>query len=294
MKKIITALFLIIATTAFAEIRVVTTYPYIADIAKKIGRHRVKTQSLAPGSWDPHFVVPKPSLIAKVRRADLLIINGAELEIGWLPPIVRESRNARVQPGANGFLDLSGCIELIDIPENISRAHGDVHPSGNPHFSLNPDNITKISIIILKRLCVIDSDNSSFYKKNHEEFHKLWNKKLKKWDEAMKPLKGMKVIQYHKIFDYLFQRYEIVGVTEIEPLPGITPTSRHIMDVINRVRSEGVKLVINDVYHSTKPAQLIARKTGVKMIVLPHDVGAVQDAKDIVALFDNIVRRLTK
>ena len=149
-------------SSVYAEMRVVTTYPYIADITSRIGGDRVSVHALASGNWDPHFVVPKPSLIAKVRRADLLILNGAELEIGWLPPVIRESRNAKVRPESGGFLDLSVYIKLIDVPENVSRAQGDIHPSGNPHFALDPANIAKIAVVITKKLCDLNPRSRDF------------------------------------------------------------------------------------------------------------------------------------
>ncbi|MDY6934720.1 MAG: zinc ABC transporter substrate-binding protein [Spirochaetota bacterium] len=294
MKKTIILLLLIVTSPLYAKLKVITTYPYIADITSRIGGDSLSVHALASGNWDPHFVTPKPSLIAKVRRADLLILNGAELEIGWMPPVIREARNAKVQPGSTGFLDLSIYIKLIDVPGNVSRAQGDVHPSGNPHYALGPINIAKIAVAIKNKLNELDPGNRAAYTKNHKEFNLLWDNKLKEWEEIMKPLRGIKVVQYHKNFDYLFEHYGMIPVIELEPLPGIAPTTRHIMRVIDIINSQGVRLIINDVYHSQKPAQLVVRKTGMRMITLPHDVNAIKEAKDIVALFDEIVGRLSK
>ncbi len=294
MKKILVTIFLLITSTSFAKLNIAATYPYIADIAQRIGGDRISACALAPGNWDPHFVVPKPSLIAKVRGADLLIMNGAELEIGWLPPVIRESRNAAVQPGADGLLDLSLHLKLIDIPDNVSRAHGDVHPSGNPHFSLDPANIRAAAGIICKKLGALDPDNSAYYHNNFNEFVKTWDKKMLEWETAMKPLKGAKVIQYHKLFDYFFARYSLVPVSEIEPLPGIAPASGHIIKIINLAKTNGVNMILTDVYHSKEPAELIAAKTGIRMIVIPHDVNAVPGAENIFLLFDEIFGRMTK
>ena len=295
MKKFIMAVFLLFVTTAvFAKVRVVTTYPYIYDITKKIGGDKINVRVLSSGNADPHFIVPKPSFIAMVRNADLLILNGAELEIGWLPQIVRKSHNSSIKPGSEGFLDLSGYVTLIDIPVNVSRDHGDVHSYGNPHFNLDPRNIPKIANAIVKRLCDLDMDNSEYYKKNNNAFNLLWEKKLVEWKKAVSSLNGRKVVQYHKLFDYLFKYCMIFSVIELEPLPGIMPNPRHIKKVIDRIKSEGVNLIITDVYHSIKPAQLVSRKTGVRMIVLPQDVNAVEQSSDIVSLFDEIIRRLIR
>jgi zinc/manganese transport system substrate-binding protein len=294
MKKILlTLLFFSIITTAYAKVRVVTAYPYIADLARKIGGNAVDVKALAPGNWDPHTVVPRPSYIAKVRNADLLIINGAELEIGWIPPIIRESRNYKVQPGASGFLDLSVYAHLIDKPDNISRALGDVHPSGNPHYALGPENIPKIAGGIYQRLCKLDSANCQKYKKNLDEFNNKWTQKLEEWKKKISQVPGLKIVQYHKLFNYLCKYFGITIVMEIEPLPGIPPASGHIEKVIKTVRNESVPIIATDVYHPIGAAKFVSDKTGARLVVLPQDVHAVDGVDDIFSLYDVIVRRLT-
>jgi zinc/manganese transport system substrate-binding protein len=281
-------------SVSFAKLRVVATYPYIADITEKIGKDRISVSALARGSRDPHHIVARPSIIAKIRRADLLIINGAELEIGWVPPILRDSRNPRIQPGSSGFIELSTSMELIQVPDKVSRALGDVHPAGNPHFVTSPGNVLIIARVIMKRLCEIDGENGEFYTKNFNEFKALWQEKIAEWRESLKAMKGMKVIQYHRNLDYFLKYFGIISVGEMEPLPGIPPTSKHIIKTIEKVKTEGVKLILNDVYHSTGPARFVSDRTGIKFVVMPHDIGAVEEAKDIVSLFDEIVRRLKK
>jgi zinc/manganese transport system substrate-binding protein len=295
MKK----LFLLIAgifisVNAYAKVNVVTSYPYIKDIVQNIARDKVRVKALAPGNWDPHFILPKPSFIAKVRQADLLIINGAELEIGWMPPLIRDSNNSKIQPGSAGFLDLSGYVDLIEKPENVSRAHGDVHPSGNPHYILDPYNVINLAKAITKKLSALDNRNRAFYNSNLKKFLNRWGVKLKEWDRAMEKLRGVKVVQYHKNFNYLFKRYKMVSVIELEPFPGIPPTSKHLLTVIKTARSEKVGFIINDVYHSNKPAVLVSKKTGAKVLVLPQDVEALDEVRTVSDIFDTIVRRLTQ
>ncbi len=279
--------------SVYAELKVVTTYQYITDIAKKIGKDRILVTSLAQGKWDPHYIVPKPSLIIKARQADLLIINGAELEIGWVPPIIRDSKNSKIQPGTEGFLDLSSYVNLIDKPENVSRAHGDVHPSGNPHYFLDPDNIPTLAKVICNKLSTLDNNNSQYYKDNLTELNTKWNIKIKEWSDKMAKFNGKKIIQYHKLFDYFCDNYNILIEKEIEPLPGIPPTSGHIKKVIELVKAKDISLLITDVYHSKKPVKFVSNKTKVKFVILPHDVNAVEEAKDIFSLFDEIIRRMT-
>ena len=294
MKKlIITAIIMLLVSAAYAKINVVTTYPYIADLTKKIGGDGVDVFALAPGNWDPHFVVPRPSYIAKVRNADLLIINGGELEIGWIPPIIRESRNYKVQVGAAGFLDLSSFVNLIDIPGTVSRALGDIHPSGNPHYALGPDNIPKIAGGIYEKLCKLDPAGCQMFKRNLDDFGGKWAQKVQEWKEKMSRVPGLKIIQYHELFNYFCKYFGIKIVIDIEPLPGIPPASGHIEKVIQTVRRESVPLIVTDVFHPIDAAKFIADKTGARLVILPHDVHAVPGADDIFSLYDVIVRRLT-
>lgn len=279
---------------AKAEIKVITTYPYIASITKEITKDKAKVDYLADGKLDPHFVIPKPSLAVKLRDADLLIINGAGIEVGWLPPLLNQANNNKINPNTKGFLDLSNFVELIEKPENVSRSMGDVHPEGNPHFYLNPNNIPLLSDAITKRLCLLDSINCNTYKENNENFKKRFNEKLKQWNVKMSKASNLKVIEYHKLFDYFLINYNIKNVGTIEPLPGIPPSAKHLENLIEKVKSEKVNYILQDVYHPPKPAKYISEKTGAKMIILPHDVNALPEVKDIFSLFDIIVERLTE
>jgi len=276
------------------RLQVVTTYPYIADIAEEIGGECVQVIPLARGDYNPHVIIPKPSYIAKLRRADLLIINGAQLEIGWLPPILKQANNANIQPEERGFLDLSTYVNLIDIPTNVSRDQGDVHPEGNPHFSLNPDNILIIAKTITDRLCEIDPEGASLYQANNAEFGRVWEQKMKEWQNKMESIKGIKVVEYHKIYDYFLHRFGFVIAGTVEPLPGIPPTTKHIAQIEKLIEREKIRFILQDVYNPQDASQYLSKRLGVKMIVLPHDVGAVKEADGIVALFDEIVRRITQ
>ncbi len=297
MKKRFFSFFLILNVTVLvfaARIRVVTTYPYIADIVAKIGAERVEVVALANGYWDPHQVVPKPSFIAKMRRANLLVINGAQLEIGWLPPLLSQANNPRLLPGERGFLDLSTHVQLIEVPTSVSRALGDVHPEGNPHFLLDPYNVPLLAAAIAARLKDIDPDNSADYEIRLQEFGRRWQESLTSWENRLHELRGLTIIQYHQLFDYLIHRFAWTSAGTIEPLPGIPPNPRYIDRLISVVRNSRVRFILQDVYHSPEAARFISDKTGAKMIVLPHDVDAVPEASDIFSLFDEIVRRLTR
>ncbi len=295
MKRIIFFVFtfLMLTNSAKAQLKIVTTYPYIADITKQIVKDKAKVDFLASGNLDPHFVVPKPSLSVKLRDADLLIINGASLEVGWLPPLLNQANNGKIQPSSSGFLDLSQFVKLIEKPENVSRSFGDVHPEGNPHFHLDPYNILIISDVITAKLCKLDTQNCQTYESNNKTFKQNFNEKLKQWNERLAKVKGMKVVEYHKLYDYFLIRYQIVPVGTIEPLPGIPPTAKHLENLIQTIKTEKVNLILQDVYHPVKPAQFLSEKSSVKYVIIPHDVGSVSEAKDIFSLFDEIVKRIT-
>jgi zinc/manganese transport system substrate-binding protein len=285
-------LFLLFLTISFAQLKVVATYPWIGKLVKEVGRDRVSLYVIAKGTEDPHFVVPKPSHIAKMRDADLLIVQGASLEVGFLPPLLQQSNNPKIQPGRQGYLDLSQFVELIEKPVNISRAMGDVHPEGNPHYQLDPHNIPPIGKGNNGKALPVGQPNCAHYRGNLEDFLRRWNARLTEWDREFAKLKGIKVIQYHKLYDYLLQRYGIVLVGTLEPLPGIPPTGKHIEGLISQ--AQGVKFILQDVYHEKRTAQFVAQRLNAKVVILPHDVGAVPEAKDLFSLFDEILRRLSQ
>lgn len=285
-------LFILSASIAFAKLNVSVAYPYIEQLTKVIGKNKVKVSLLSRGDWDPHFVVPKPSLISKLRDSDLLILNGASLEIGWLPPLVQRSNNAKIQRGAKGYLDLSTYVKLQDIPKHVSRSMGHVHEEGNPHYALDPHNMIPLAEAIMLTLGLHDSKNYGFYKKNYEVFKRHWKKKLRFYGAKMKRCRGMKVVQYHELYNYFFKRYGIVSFDNLEPLPGIKPNSKHTLKLIEAMKKKGVKLIFQDVYHERKTAKFIANKTGARVVVAPHDVGAVKGIGTLDRLFDTLVRRV--
>ena len=294
LSKIIPLLLLYVQTAFTGRLQVVATYGYIGDIVQRIGKDHVEVVVLARGDYNPHIIIPKPSYIAKMRRADLLVINGGQLEIGWLPQIIKQANNGSVQPGERGFLDLSMHVHLIDVPTSVSRELGDVHPEGNPHFFMDPDNIPVIAKAITERLNELDPDNQAAYETNYKELYTLWQQQMKDWEEKLKPFKGEKVVEYHKIFDYFLNRFGFVIAGTIEPLPGIPPTTKHIADVEKLIMREQVKIIFQDVYNPQDASSYLAKRLNVRLIVLPHDVGAVKEANDVFSVFNEIIRRITQ
>lgn len=291
MKKIL-LLTLILSASLFARISVVATYPYLGKLIEAVGGEHVKVKVLASAKFDPHFIIPKPSLIPAIARADILVANGAGLEIGWLPPLLKRANNPKVRIGADGFVDVSRAVHLIDKPKAISRAYGDVHPEGNPHFDTDPHNLLPIAVYIAKKLSAIDSTHAQTYAQNLSHFQAAWKHYLKTFDATMKPCRGKKVVQYHELFNYLLKRYGIRSVANIEPLPGIAPSSKHTMELIMKMKREHIGTILQDPYHEKKTATFIASKTGARVVILPHDVGALKGTESLEAFYNTIAERL--
>jgi len=291
MKKLLFLLFFPFAL--FAHLNIAVSYPYIGALTQAVGGDYVTTVVLAKGNWDPHFVVPRPSLIAKMRQADALIMNGGQLEIGWLPPLIRRGNNPKVTPNAPTFLNLAQGIDLINKPSDVDRSQGDVHPAGNPHFHLDPHNIPLLAKRIADFLVSIDTEHREVYTKNLAAFTAKWEKNLNRWDAVMAPKKGMKVVQFHDNLAYFNRAYGLQNIGTIEPLPGIPPSSRHTLELINLIRAEHPCCILHDVYHSTKTAEYIRDKTGIKIILMPHDIGALESVDSLTALFDYLTGAVT-
>ncbi len=298
MKKLLwrsLACALVLSSLSWARpLHVVVAYPYIGDLVERIGGGNVRVFVLARGDYNPHVIIPRPSFIAQIRRADLLIISGAQLEIGWMPPLLRQANNPAVQPGEPGFLDLSRFVTLIDVPASVSREHGDVHPDGNPHYYLDPEYIPRLAKAIQERLSQLDSQNSSAYEGRYRDFLDLWNQRLVQWGEKMKSLRNVRVVEYHKNYDYFLRRYGLQIAGTVEPLPGIPPTSKHIEHLESLLAANPARFILQDVYNPDDASTHLAEKLGMKLVVMPHDVGSLKEATSVMAMFDELVRRITE
>lgn len=290
MKKIL--LSVLFASAVFANIQVDTTYAALGEITKKVGGDNVDVVVLASSKYDPHFIVPKPSLLAKLRNADLLVINGGGLEIGWLPPLIKSANNANIQAGAKGFLDISHFLTLMDKPTSVSRGFGDIHAEGNPHYITDPHLVPTIAKVIAKKLSMLDEANSDKYSVNLDKFLKEWDVYLTDLDAKMLTCKDKKVVQYHELFNYFLKQYDYQSYGNIEPLPGISPSSKHTLEIIETIQKNGIKTIVQDVYHEKKTAEFIADKTGAKVAIIPHDLGAVESADTLENFYNTIASRL--
>jgi ABC-type Zn uptake system ZnuABC Zn-binding protein ZnuA len=279
------------ARPAAAALNVVTTTEDLASIAREVGGDRVKVESLARGYQDPHFVEAKPSFVIKLHSADLLIAVGRELEIGWLPPLITQSRNSKIQPGGSGYLDASLNVRILEIPTGqITRAMGDVHPQGNPHYWLDPRNGRRIAQAVQQKFAALQPADAAYFAQRHAAFDQKLAAAEKRWDAQMATYKGTKVVTYHRSWSNFADRFGLDVIGYVEPRPGIPPSPSHTLDVIREMKAQGVKVILVEPYFDLKTPNSIARETGATVLVMPPSVGGVKEATDYVALFDYDVR----
>jgi zinc/manganese transport system substrate-binding protein len=278
------------AGPAWAKLNVVATLPWIGSLAEDIGKDQVKVTTLVKASQDPHYVEAKPSMILEVRRADILMYNGLDLEVGYLPVLVESSRNAKIQAGTPGNFDCSRFISPIDLPSSVDRSMGDVHPLGNPHYHLSPENVSKVAEGMAQGLAKMDPTHADFYQKNLVLFQQRMGEKKKEW--GGRSLKGKKFLPYHKFFEYLARDFgfEIVGY--IEPKPGIPPSAGYVEKIIEGMKKNRPDAILVTNYAGEKEGRFLSQKTGVKVVVVPHDVGATPECKDWFSLMDQVLKAL--
>jgi zinc/manganese transport system substrate-binding protein len=282
-----------LAPTAEAKLKVVTTLPSFADIARSVGGDQVEVISLTKGYQDPHFVDAKPDLMLSLNRADLVIRVGLGLEDGWLPPLVTGSRNAKIQNGSDGNLEASTVIQLQEIPQVVDRVQGDVHPGGNPHFMLDPNSGLSVAQAVADRLAKLDPAQAAGFKQRATEYKASLTKKIEGWKKSLAPLKGRAVVTYHKSWTYFTSFAGLVEAGTVEPKPGIPPSPEHVVRLIGLMKEKKVKLVLIEPYYPKGTAEHVAQETGAKLLVLPTEVEAVKEAKTYADVFDLLVAALT-
>jgi zinc/manganese transport system substrate-binding protein len=278
---------------AFAAIKVITTTEDLAALVTEIGGNKVTVESLAKGYQDPHFVEAKPSFIIKLHTADLLVVVGRELEIAWLPPLITQSRNAGIQPGSAGYLDASQTVRILDIPTGqITRAMGDVHPAGNPHYWLDPNNGRLMAKAIQNKLSDMSRGDAAYFAQRYDDFDKRLAEAEKRWKAAMAPYKGIKVVTYHRSWPNFADAFGLDVVGYVEPKPGIPPSPAHTLDLQQAMKQQNVKLLLVEPYFDLKTPNAIGRETGAKVLVMPPSVGGVKDVTSYIQLFDYDVNLL--
>jgi zinc/manganese transport system substrate-binding protein len=286
---------LLAAVPARAALKVVATTQDLESLAKEVGGDKVETESLAKGYQDPHQVEPKPSFILKLHSADLLIVVGRELEIGWLPALINQARNSRIQAGADRYLDASNFAHILEIPTGqITRAMGDVHPQGNPHYWLSPENGRRIAQGIQKKLSEISPADAAYFAQRYADFDRRLGEAEKRWTAAMAPYRGAKIVTYHRSWPNFVEAYGLNVVGYVEPKPGIPPSPSHTFELGQEMKKDGVKIIIIEPYFDSKTPNAIGRDTGAQVVTLAPSVGGAKGApvNDYIQLFDYDVKTL--
>lgn len=294
MKNIIIAiLFLFVPLVSKADLNVFACEPEWAALAEEIGGSKVNTSSATNALQDPHYIQARPSLIAKIRRADLIICSGAQLEIGWLPMLLRKGNNPAVMPGNPGFLEASRYVKRLDVAVNADRSQGDVHPQGNPHIQTNPHNLRLVAVAMTERMLQLDAANAKNYQQGLENFSKRWNSAITGWEKRAEVLRGKRVIAHHKSWIYLEDWLGLIEVATLEPVPGIPPTASHLAGLLNRFTDRnGADFIIRAPFQSEKPSNWLSERTGIPAILLPLTVGGSDQSSDLFKWFDVILDRL--
>jgi zinc/manganese transport system substrate-binding protein len=277
------------------KLNIVTSTTDMAALTQEVGGDKVNVEAIAKGYQDPHFVEAKPSFLLKLRQADLLISVGLQLEIGWLPPLITQSGNPRIQVGAAGYLDASQFAEILEIPQGtVTRAEGDVHPLGNPHYWLDPDNGRRIARGIATKLGDLDPGDSAYFQQHFQDFDKRLTAAEQKWDAEMKSYRGRKVVTYHRSFPNFAKHFGLDVIGYVEPRPGIPPTPSHTLELIQLMKRENCKVVLVEPYFDLKTPQSIGRATGAQVVVYLPSVGGEKQVTNYFELFDYDIGLLTK
>jgi len=286
---------LLTAVPARAALNVVTTTQDMASITQEVGGDKIKVTALAKGYQDPHFVEAKPSFVLILNKANLLIVVGRDLEIGWLPPLITQSRNAKIQPGAEGYLDPSTSARILDMPTGaITRAEGDVHPLGNPHYWLDPANAVRMAIQVRNRLVQLRPADAEYFDQHLQNFKVRINDANKRWMAQVAPYRGAKVVGYHPSLPNFARHFGLDIIGTIEPKPGIPPSPSHTLEIINLIKAQHVKAILMEPYFDRKTPDFIAAQTGAQVVVIYPSVGGKPGLDDYFKLFDDDINELTK
>jgi zinc/manganese transport system substrate-binding protein len=298
MKRIlIFAISLLVAgsTLAADKLNVVTATEDGASLTREVGGDRVTVTSIGKGYQDPHFIEPKPSFLLLLKRADLLEVIGLELEIGWLPPLLDQSRNNDIRPGQKGYLDLSQGVEILERPPgNVNRSMGDVHPLGNPHYWLDPANAVRMAIEISAKLTELRPADGPYFAQRLQAFKVRMNDANKRWLAQMAPYRGAKIITYHPSWPNFARHFSLEVAGTVEPKPGIPPSPSHTLEIINLIKDQKIKVILMEPYFDRKTPDFIAEKTGAKVVVMYPSVGGKAGLDDYFKLFDYDLSELVK
>ena len=296
MKAILRFLFalssLVVALPATAALNVFACEPEWTALAQELGGDKVSIYSATTALQDPHRIEARPSLIARIRSADLLICSGSELEIGWIPLLLTQSGNSKIQLGSPGYFEASQHVARLEIPKVIDRALGDMHPGGNPHVHTDPRNIARIAPALMERMSELDPANAESYRSRGRSFLERWQAAIARWEQQATPLKGVPVVVYHKDFSYFINWTGMREVGSLEPKPGIPPTPSHLAELIDQMKRASAKVIVYSPYSNPQAAEFLSSRANIPAVMVPFTVGGTDKAKDLFGLFDDTIARL--
>jgi zinc/manganese transport system substrate-binding protein len=279
---------------AQAALKVLACEPEWGALVQELAGDKASVYVATTGLQDPHHIQARPSLVAAARNTDLVVCTGAELEVGWLPVLIRQSGNNAIQPGKPGNFEAAAYVRKLEVPDRLDRADGDVHAAGNPHIQTDPRNIALVAEPLARRLAELDPANATAYQARHADFMARWKAAIQRWEKEGAPLRGASIVVQHKAFPYLQQWLGLVEVAVLEPKPGIEPTSAHLSAVLAGLQTRPAKMIVRAAYNDGRGAEWLAERTKLPIVVLPFTVGGDDEAKDLFSLFDDTIQRLLK
>jgi len=282
------------AVPAHAALKVLATTADWAALTQELGGDKVDVYGATTAFQDVHRVDAKPSLVARARSADLVVLSGADLEIGWLPVLLQESGNPRIQVGQPGYFEATSFVRLLEVPSSVDRSMGDVHPQGNPHIQLDPRNIAAVAKALTTRLAQLDSKDAQYFEGRGADFQSRWQQAMTRWDAQAAPLKGTSVVVIHKDQSYLCNWLGLKAVASIEPKPGLPPSAGYLAQLVAQLTAAPPKMVLRNAYNDPKAAEWLASRVKAPVVLLPYSVGGTPEAKDLFGLFDDTINRLLK
>ncbi|HQR24836.1 MAG TPA: zinc ABC transporter substrate-binding protein [Steroidobacteraceae bacterium] len=286
------AMALLVTQPAQAALKVLATTADWGSLATELGGDKVNVYTATSALEDVHFVNAKPSLVARARTADLVVANGADLEIGWLPVLLQESGNTKIQPGTPGYFEATAFVRLLDVPTAVDRSQGDIHPLGNPHIQLDPRNVAAVAKGLTARLAAIDPANAAYYQARGSDFQGRWQQAIARWTAEGAKLKGVPVVVIHTDQRYLLNWLGMVQLATIEPKPGVPPSAGYLAELVTRLSASKPTMILRNAYNDPKAVDWLSQKIGVPVVLLPFSVGGTPEAKDLFGLFDDTLNRL--
>jgi len=292
LRSAIALLLLTSAVPANAALKILATTPEWGALTTELGGDRVNVYTATNAFQDVHRIDAKPSLVARARSADLVVATGAELEIGWLPVLLQESGNSRIQPGSPGYFEAASQVRLLEVPTSVDRSLGDIHPLGNPHLHLDPHNIAAVATGLSARLAAIDGANAQHYQERAAAFQARWREAIARWEAQAMPLKGVGVVVIHRDQAYLCHWLGLRELAAVEPKPGVPPSAGYLAELVTKLAATPPRMILRNAYNDPRAATWLAERVHAPVVLLPYTVGGTPEAKDLFGLFDDTVSRL--